>query len=745
MATYDYDLALFGDPVPDDAFVTSYQAMEAISLPYQVRVVFSTGDMGCDVSKCLRSRLLLRVRNTAGEERFFDGVPDEVGLVKVDPNRLHFFVRLRPALSALAHRENCRIFQDQSVVDIARTLFDEAGFGDRVDWKLRDTYQPRPFVVQFRESELNFVSRLFEDWGIFYYFTHDQEGHRMVVTDSPEVMAEGEGVLLSAWSGLGGTASPVRRLSRTRSLRTTEVHLRDFDFEKPGAPTESKQGAEDAWSLPYFEYPAGFTDGNEGSMLARACLSRLRAEADVLRGESSALRLNVGQPLRVEGQEEPDFNDQFVVIGLVTLGSQRPPNLAHQDPRDQQSHSCDNAFVAIPRGAPFAPARRATRPRIHGIQTAVVTSASNEEEGIHVDQYGRIKVRFHWDRINQQNDTASCWMRVGQVPTGGSMVLPRIGWEVSVAFLDGDPDRPLVLGRLYNSASMPPMDLPASKASGCLKSNSSPGGGGCNEISFGDSGGSQGFGVKAQKDFNITIGHDCSENVAVDDEHHVNANMNRTIGSNEILAVTGNQTVDVGKNYSINVTGAQKVSITGNDQSNATGNYVEKTAAHTHTVNGNQLSICNGFERTIDGPITRKIGAVQAVLTGGSVIEKVSAAHTTTVGAIRAHLVTGSHGETVGAAKTQTCTAAELHMTKGDLAATAGAASSTMAGGVHVRKIKGNLIVSAPLITVAGAVGALQGGKTKLALSGGPISIKGSKISVKTALIKRTGGTMKKG
>lgn len=740
MAATFATFSLEGDNLPADIVVNRFEAVEAISTPYTVDVRFTTVDTAFRVEDCLRSRLCLRVVDTAGGQRLFDGIVDRAAFVRLVGDGRQFDVRLRPALAALAHREGCRIFQEKSIIQVVQTVFEEAGFGDKVEWRNAKEYEPREFIVQYRESHLNFISRLLEDNGLFYYFRHEVSGHTMIITDDPSSfeVEEGAPVLFRmAQGGLPGSV-PLSKLTRTRALRTSSVHLRDFDFEQPAVKPESALPRKEAVALPYFEYPGGFTKGSVGARRADARMRELSADADVCEGESRAAGLKVGEPFAVEGAAEPCLNGQFVVTHLVSRGNQTLTG-------GETNFDVENHFRGIPKGAPFAAERRARRPRIRGVQTAVVTGSSTQEQAIHVDKYGRIKVRFFWDRQGQQDHTSSCWLRVSQIAMGGSMILPRVGWEVSVAFLDGDPDRPLVLGRTYNAEKTPPQSLPAAKASGTLKSMSSPGAGGHNEIGMSDSSGSQGFGIHAQKDLNVTVRNDKVDEVAVNEENHISVNGSRSVKVDESISVAGNQSLDVGAVLSHKITGNQSISISGNDTTNATSNLVEKiTGNRSYTVSGNQTTISNGIRQSITGDMSRKVGAVQISGSLGSINDNVLGGMAETVGAVKAQIINGSHGEQITANKDQTSLAAELHLTKGSISQVAGGVTN-LVGGLHYQKLNGDLVVQAPLITLLGAVGSFKGGGSELKLGGGPVVIKGKKIAIKGAMVVKMGASMKLG
>ncbi|EYF04183.1 type VI secretion system Vgr family protein [Chondromyces apiculatus] len=742
MGTGLSQFTLEGDLLPGDVETDRFEAVEGISEPYTVVVGFTTQSEGFRVEECLRKRLCLCVVDAAGNTRFYDGVVDQARFVRVAKARRHFEVRLRPALAALAHREGCRIFQEQTLVQVIQTIFDEAGFGEKVTWRNTKEYEPREFVVQYNESHLNFVSRLMEEAGLFYFFHHTADGHTMVVGDDASCFGGEEGaepVVFSMRAGaFGGEA--LGRFSRTRALRTSQVHVQDFDFEHPEVPPTATLPAEERWSMPFFEYPGGFFKGEAGAQVANARMRELRRDADVCQGESRAVGLRVGAQFSVGGAAEECLNGVFITTHLVSRGNQTLTG------GGEQNYDTQNTFRGIPEGAPYAAPRRARRPRIRGVQTAIVTGSSKQEQALHVDKYGRVKVRFYWDRVGQQDHTSSCWIRVSQANMGGSMILPRVGWEVSVAFLDGDPDRPVILGRVYNAEKTAPYPLPATKASGSIKSLSSPGGGGHNELVMGDSAGKQGVGFHAQKDLNVTVGNDKVEQVGVDEQQHVSVNANSTVGVDETVQVGGDQSLDVGAVMQHQIGGNQQISVGGNDTSNAISNYVEKVGGdRAYSVGGTQITISNGIEQQAQGDFSRSVGSLQLTGSISSINDNILGSLKESSGAIKVQLVNGSHGEQITGDKSQTYAAAELHLTKAGLENKAGASVTNLVGGLHYQKLDGSYVVKAPMITLLGAVGVFRGGGSELKLGGGPIVLKGDKIAVKGGLLVKMSGSMKLG
>lgn len=734
-------LVLAGEAFPPESQPIRYRGREAISKPFEVEIELSVpAAVPFEVAEALRSSVMLALSDARGERRFFHGIVDRAEYLYFTGTHHHFGVRLVPALAALAHRENCKIWQRTNVVDVAKEIFAEAGV-DEVEWQLHHTHESREYIVQYRESELSFLTRLFEDEGIFYLFRHRPEGHTLVIADDVGAFQPADdapAVAFGLSQGFGG--EPLADFVRRRSLRTNQVKLVDFDFEKPQKRPEAFQPADEIVPMPFYGYPGGFTQGSVGQLMAKAHLRARRGDADVARGSSNAIGLRCGVPFSVAGAAQSFLDGDYVVTALETSGKQTLES-------GGDNAICENRFEAIPAGAEYMPPRRALRPRIRGVQTAVVTGPTSENQAIYVDKYGRIKVRFFWDRINQQDDTSSCWLRVVQVPTSGSIELPRVGWEMAVAFLEGDPDRPFALGRIYNGEKVPPASLPGAKATGGLKSYSTPGGAGINEIHLGDEGGSMGWTMNAQKDLNVIIEHDKNETIDVNVSHQVKTNANVTVGANETTSVGGNQNEDVGSSRVNKVGGSQKTTVGGNETNNATANMLEKVDGdRSYEVGGNMIVVSNTVMQTVSGNLSRKVGSIQLTASIDPITDVYGGSYTENVGAIKAELVYGTSSETVGGNKNATSIAAELHLVSGNYDAEGEGSVTQLVGGVHYQKLGGDLSVKGSLVTLLGATGDFKAGGGNLKLGGGPIVAKASKITAEaTGILVKLGSSLKQG
>jgi type VI secretion system secreted protein VgrG len=734
---------LEGGPMPSDAQVARYEALEAVSRPFEVSVEFFTRDTSFVADALLRQPLLLTLVDENLGTRSFHGIVDAAEFSQARGEKFYFRVHLVPALAALAHREDCRIFQDKSIVEVITTIFTEAGFNADVQWQLKGTYSPQEFIVQYRESSLNFVSRLMEAEGIFYFFQHAPSGHTMVVSDDESAFVLTAGappVEFTMTQGALGQGVPLESFRRTRTVRTAALKVRDYDFVKPQVKPEGTQAKNDARPLFFFEYPGGFTKTADATRRATARMRMLRRDADVVHGASGAIGLRVGVPFMVDGVGEGNLVGKFIVTELTTRGHQ-----TFED--DVGNRVCQNSFAAIPDGAVWAPPLLARKPRIRGVQTVVVTGpGTSSSESIHVDQYGRIKVHFFWDRVGQLDENASCWLRVTQAQMGGTMILPRVQWELSVAFLEGDPDRPFAIGRLYNAENTPPDGLPGAKASGSIKSMSSPGGAGHNEMKMSDSGGSQGHGMSAQKDLNVTIGNNKTETIAVNEDHSVTVNMSSSIKGNETVIVASNQAVDIGAVLSQNIGGNETIVVGGADTTNADSNLVEKiTGNRDYSIGGMSFTMQNGIEHTVQGNLERDVSAVQLTASVGSISDNIVGGLTQKAGAVKVILAKGSVAESITGSKNQIAAAAEVHLIKGGYQASCDGSVTRLIGGLHQWNVSGDISIKGKMVTIGGATGTLSGGGSTIKLGGGPVLLQGSKVAVEAAMVVKLGGSMKLG
>jgi type VI secretion system secreted protein VgrG len=739
---------LSSDALPSEVEVRRFEAKEVLSAPYEVEVEFALADGDWSVREALRQRAVVSLVDPQGRMRLFDGIIEEAAFVAHTGTDFHFRLKIVPLIANLRHRQDCRLFQEKSAVDVVKEVLAEAGVDEAVDWRLTGSYAPRDIVVQYRETDLSFVQRLLEDEGIAFFFEHVSDGHRCVFADNPDAFVTADDmtkVVFGMDVGVDGMTDPLDVFEREHRLRPNEVALRDFDLRTPAVKPESAAGVDGAWPLKRYEYPAGLKTGqdDDGARRATVRLAALRRDSDLAKGKSAAVGLCPGMPFSVAGASEQACNGEFVVASLRTKGEQGAGD-GEGDAGAAGNFLCDNRFAAIPAGKAFSPPRRAKRPRIRGLQTATVTGPSDEVQAIHTDELGRVKVRFHWDRSGIGNDKSSCWLRVAQVGIGGSMIIPRVGWEVSVAFEGGDPDRPFVVGRLYNGKTKPLEDLPGAATVGAFKSMSTPGAAKANEFGAKDEGGGQGFGVGGGKDVNGFVGADKTETVAVDEKQKVAGSLGSTVGATETWNIGGNQSLNSGDAFQVKTGAAQSISVGGNDTVGAEANYIEAIGgARACSIGGSRITISNGVRTLVNGAMTRNVGAIQAFISPSTISDGLGSTYNETVGAVKAEIIAGDSAEEVAGDKILTSSAAELHLVANY--ATNAATVNRNIGAVHLTSCAGDYEVSAAEIAIVGAVGHFKGGGSSLKLNGGPIVAKGPTITIKSAMIRKTSGVLKLG
>jgi type VI secretion system secreted protein VgrG len=739
-------VVLLGEGLPGDVIVLDLRAEEALSELYSVTVRFSTHEAGFAIDGLLRHRLVARAIDGTGSERVFDGIVLGARFITANGGAFVFEVDLGPQLASLQWRRGCRIFQDTPVRDIVSTLLKEAGVDERVEWRLRKTYEPRVFCTQYRESELDFMRRLLEDEGVHFFFTHDLDGHTLVFSDDPGALGgDGEPMLLSGATG-AKDSSALSSIRRRLKLRRSAMHVRDYDPEKPAAIPESLAQFPAPFGLAGYAYPGGFVDAEAAKRKTQARLDADRADADVIRGVTAGVGVAPGLHVKVEGTLDEFLEGKLVVTKLVTEVRRDVPSAedgAPREPGDGDHCAISTTFEAIPENTPHTPVSKTARPCIRGLHTARVTGASHEEQAIHVDELGRVKVRFLWDRAGKNDDTTSCWLRVSQVHLGGSMIHPRVDWEVAVAFLDGDPDRPHVVGRLYDGEHAPPRALPGAAADSSIQSSVTPGAGGMNAFHMTDGGGAQKFGVTAQKDMNTVVGDCRTETIAGNETIAVATNHSVEVTGDDTQTVSGDQSIDVGDAHQVKVGGAQSITVGAGETIGTVADMKEKSSTRDETIGASRITISNGVRETVTGAMTRDVGSVQVHLAAGGMFEECEATFDESASAVIVHLVGGTHAETVGGAKTLESTAAELHVAS-SLTQTAGDVTQLI-GAARVRLVSGDLTISAPTVLLGGGVGHFIVGGSSIKLNGGPVTITGSSIKLDAPVINKSGGSLKLG
>ena len=466
----------------------------------------------------------------------------------------------------LSLSSDCRIFQHLSAVEIIKKIFDENGF---TDYKVScvKSYPKREYCVQYRESHLDFVSRLMEEEGIFYFFEHSGSKHTLILADAASAVKASitSKAKMAAAGKDQATDDVLDQVEMETSARTGKVVLADYNPATPS--TQLRSSAAGKHKEEVYDYPGNFLARDEGDRYARIRLEEREAMQVVVRGEGNVRGLQTGSKFDLVGHYRADMNKPYMLLRVWHSGS---VGSYHAGPDAQAMYR--TRFVGIPADVPYHPPRVTPKPRIVGSQTAVVVGKNGEE--IDVDKNGMVVVQFHWDRTGKKDEKSSCRVRVSSAWAGkgwGFITIPRIGQEVIVDFLEGDPDRPIITGRVYNAEQVPPYTLPASGTQSGIISRSSKGGASdnFNEIWFEDEKGKEEVYIHAEKDKNEVVENDNDEEIGHDESIKVGNDQQVSVGNNQSISVKkdrtksvgGNERVSVDKNRSETVSGEETVSI----------------------------------------------------------------------------------------------------------------------------------------------------------------------------------------
>ena len=520
--------------------VVGFSGEESLSGLFEFRLELAGAEV--DLAAMLDKPAVLKIDGVEAP-RFVSGVISAFEYVGQARHLQLYEAQLVPWIWRLQHRHDCRVFQAKSTPDILKDVLVGAGLASEgFRFELLGEYAPRDYCVQYRESDLGFISRLMEEDGIFYFFEHSADRHVLVMADYPGAhppIPGASGLWFCPPGGMLVEREHVKQFRFGERVRPGKVSLRDFNLHKPGLPMEAAEAAKVRAELEVYQYPGEYQDpgqggSHQGATQAKVRLEGLQAQRRVGSGSSDCPRITAGHTLRMLGHPRHDLDGEYRILRVSHAGQQ--PQALDQDASGEFSYG--NEFVVTERSQAYRCDSVTARPVMRGLQTATVVGPEGEE--VFTDEHGRVKVQFHWDRRDVHDETSSCWVRVSQLWAGngwGTMFLPRIGHEVLVDFIEGDPDRPVITGRVYHGDNRPPYPLPDEKTKTTIKSDSSVGGGGFNELRFEDRKGSEEVFLHAQRDLNEVVLN----------------NNSRTVTADQTFSVSGNQSFSVTKNRSLTV------------------------------------------------------------------------------------------------------------------------------------------------------------------------------------------------
>jgi type VI secretion system secreted protein VgrG len=577
----------------------SFQGSEAISEPFAFALTMRSAESGLDPDTIVGKSVTVTFAPKDAPKRYFNGIVSRFGHAGGNKAFAFYSAEMVPTLWLLTLSRDRKIYQNKTALEIVKAVLGE--FGVTFDTKTTGSYNSREYCVQYDETAFDFISRLMEEEGIFYFFKFANASHTMVLADSTGAhTACADASMLRFFPDQGGRPrlDVVTELEYESRLVVQKYQVGDYDYLKPTtALVAESSGASGKGKV--FLYPGKHAVLADGTERAKIMSQAEQVQGEVCRGTSYCYPLSAGSKFTLSDHPRTALNTSLVV-----------KRLTHSATTEHYS----NAFEALVATVPFRPLRRTPAPRVSGSQTAIVVGPSGEE--IWTDKYGRIKVQFFWDRVGVKDENSSCWVRVSQTWAGvnwGSFFLPRIGQEVIVSYVDGDPDRPLVTGSVYNAENTIPVTLPGMQTQSTIKSRSSKNGTAGNEIRMEDKKDSEELYLHAQKDMKVEIENDLCTTLKEGSETHA--------------LDKGDRTVDVKAGKEIhNVKGTRALTITGNET------HTNK-ADFTHTVTGNfELKVSGNIAIEASGSVTIKAGSSLSLQSGTTLTNKAGTALTNEAG-----------------------------------------------------------------------------------------------------------------
>ncbi|PBB82136.1 type VI secretion system tip protein VgrG [Mesorhizobium sp. WSM3879] len=691
-------------PVGGDVLTfTHLVGRDEISRCFAYTVGFVSKSQDVDPLKMLGG--VVSVEGESDPKRWFSGLVSEFKLIRIEDRLAFYEAMVRPWLWFLGNTTDCRIFQNMTAVEIVEKIFSKYGIA-KFEKRLQGSYPQREYCVQYDESDLDFVQRLLEHEGIFYFFEHDEGKHTLVLCDAMSKLkpAPGYEKVLYNFEGQGSRRDVeyITEWIPGSAVRPGAYAHTDFDFEKPGAdlmaksaqPFSHKEAAGEN-----YRQPGAHLDVGRGDTIAGIRREELQAVHQRSTAVGTVRGLFSGCKFKLESFPRDDQNQDYLVISA----EYRLFDPGYRTQNEAHSENFKVVLGVAPATLPYRPPRITPRPIMRGPQTATVVGPSGEE--IFTDKYARVKVQFHWDRLGKKDQNSSCFVRVSQTWAGsgwGFIQIPRIGQEVIVDFIEGDPDLPIITGRVYNASQMPPYGLPGNATQSGWKSNSSKGGGGYNELMFEDKAGSELVNFQAQKDHHLLIKHDRnklvqhdqSDRIDHDAKHSVGHNLDEDVGNNKTVKIGVDQTTNIGSNDTETVGANRSLTVHANETIHIVANSTENIDAnHSQTV-GLVQTVTVGAARvdTVGAAEARTVGAAQMNTIGATRSVSVGISQSHSIGASDSWTIGAGQDISIGAGQTVAIAASQVTDVGASRAANIKSNDSTDVGGGYILKVaKGSL------------------------------------------------------
>jgi type VI secretion system secreted protein VgrG len=605
----------------DVLLLQGLSGVEGLSRLFAFNVMLLSESPSIPFSAIIGQRVTISITKPGDSIRHINGLVSRFSQAGSDRNFTHYQAEVVPWLWFLTRNADCRIFQKMTPPDIIKKVFQSRGFTDFAD-RLEGSFPTREYCVQYRETDFDFVSRLMEQYGIYYFFEHDRNKHTLVLANSSRAHLPCPDQSIARWQetanpgGITEDEDVVNGWRLTRELRPGKYSLTDYNFETPKinllSSTDTTINLADNTKYEIFDYPGQYENNSEGNDTVKVRIEEEEAAVAIATGAGNCRAFIAGYKFDLQDHYRADMNSSYVLTEVQHSASVGDSYTSGDESRITYS----NHFTCIPADTTYRPPRTTILPIVQGPQTAVVVGPAGSE--IYVDNYSRIKVQFFWDRQGKHDDQSSCWIRVAQPWAGkqwGFVAIPRIGQEVIVDFLEGDPDRPIITGRVYNAEQMPPYALPDNQTQSGIKTRSSPGGDASNfnEIRFEDKMGQEEFYAHAEKNLTTEVEHDEKRTVQNDRSTTIQHDDTLTVQNNRSATINGTDTETVMRTQSLSVNDSRSATIATSDSLTA-GTQVSQTA-------GTSFSITSGTTMSVDAGVSVDItAAAQVSITAGGTL-----------------------------------------------------------------------------------------------------------------------------
>ncbi len=606
--------------------VLDFEANEWLSKPFLIDVNLAS-PFQITFEKAISKESLLTIK-ADGPDRYFHGIIrkfEHTG--KIGSNVLNekylYHAQIVPFTKLLSLEQDCRIFQNKHVQEIVEDIIKDSKIpSDRYEFRLKNKEHKRRYCVQYRETDLDFINRILQEEGIYYFFEHSKDKHVMVFADDPvcyKPIGGNDTVPFKSASGMLATKEVITDIDFSQRLRPGTYTQTSYNFKNPSRPLETKEQSknEDIQKYEIYDYPGQYGEQNQGKKLTKAKMEEQTATLEQAKGTGNCPRFITGHTFKLDGHDFKTFNKEYLLIEVIHNGQQ--PQTMEEQSGSGSGTTYHNTFKTIPSSAAYHPDKTIEKPYIKGIQSATVVGPKGEE--IYVDGHGRVKVQFHWDRKGKNDDNSSCWLRCGQTWGGGgwgSVFIPRVGDEVLVSYMEGDPDWPIITGSVYNGANPPLYDLPANKTRTTIKTKSYPNSKGFNELRFEDKAGNEEVYLQGEKDWNILIKNDKGQNVGHDEMLNVGNNRTKTVGVDQSETIGVNKTIQVGANHTESIGANMNLTVSGLKNEFVTLASTENIGAiKTLTVGaGYAVSVIGGMNTVVGLGQFEEVGLTKKVMVG---------------------------------------------------------------------------------------------------------------------------------